>query len=241
MRRRTLVAGMLALPFAPWAGAGSPLRDRMIKPDPSAEPVILLHGLWMRGYAMVMLAKRLRAAGFAPEIVEYFTLFGTPDAAAEKIRGRMRRHGDRPVHLVGHSLGGVVSLLATQMDPSPGRNVCLGSPLRGSAAARRMNSLAPMLIGKSGQRLIAGLDDWQGPREVGVIAGNVSRGLGRLAGALDGDNDGTVTVDETRLPGISDHLVMSASHTGLPFSAACAEQVITFLRTGKFQQQSKLL
>src|SRR5690349_19967289 len=89
------------------------IRRRMIA---SAEPVILLHGLWMRGYAMVLLARRLRAVGFAPEIIEYFTLFNTPSVGAERVRQRMLRHCDRPVHLVGHSLGGLVSLLATAQD-----------------------------------------------------------------------------------------------------------------------------
>ncbi len=239
MRRRTLLIAMLALPTLPLAGPTSRLRNAMSKADDHAEPVILLHGLWMRGYAMVLLARRLRAAGFAPEIVEYFSLLNTPEAAAENIRRRMQRHGDRPVHLVGHSLGGVVSLLATAAPGTRGRTVCLGSPLLGSATAKRMQQLAPMLIGKSGRRLIDGLEAWTGDREVAVIAGNVSRGLGRLSGALYGDNDGTVMVSETRLPGISEHMVMAASHTGLPFSSACAEQVIAFLRTGRFARTTQ--
>lgn len=210
----------------------------MTAPHPSAEPVILLHGLWMRGYAMVLLARRLRAAGFAPEIIEYFTLFNTPEVGAEKVRQRMLRHGGRRVHLVGHSLGGLVSLLATAEAAPPGRTVCLGSPLRGSQSARRMQRWAPALIGKSGRRLIEGLSEWKGSREVGVIAGNLPRGLGRLAGRLVGPNDGTVSVAETELPGISDHLVMPVSHTGLAFSAACADQVIAFLRDGKFRKPS---
>ncbi len=239
MRRRTFLLGTLAglsIPFAPWAGQASRLRNLMIKPDAAAEPVIVLHGLWMRGAAMILLARRLRAAGYAPEIMEYFTLLGTPDAAAARVAARMRRHGERPVHLVGHSLGGLVSLLATAEHAPAGRTVCLGSPLCGSTSASRMARFAPMLIGRSGQRLIDGLGEWKGGREVGVIAGNVARGLGRLAGRLDGDNDGTVTVAETRLPGITDHLVMAHSHTGLPFSSDCARQVIAFLRAGQFER-----
>jgi hypothetical protein len=53
-------------------------------------------------------------------------------------------------------------------------------------------------------------------------------------GARGAPNDGTIFVDETRLAGISQHLVMAVSHTGLPFSKMVASQTSAFLRTGKF-------
>ena len=59
-------------------------------------------------------------------------------------------------------------------------------------------------------------------------------GLGKLVGARGAPNDGTIFVDETRLPGISQHLVMPVSHTGLPFSKSVARQTGAFLRSGKF-------
>jgi hypothetical protein len=41
-------------------------------------------------------------------------------------------------------------------------------------------------------------------------------------------------VDETRLSGMSQHLVLKVSHTGLPFSATVARQTGAFLSSGKF-------
>ncbi len=62
----------------------------------------------------------------------------------------------------------------------------------------------------------------QGVGEVGVIAGSMGLGLGRLFAELNADHDGTVMVDETRLPGAKDQVVLSTSHTGMLFSADVA-------------------
>ena len=64
---------------------------------------------------------------------------------------------------------------------------------------------------------------WGGARDLGVIAGNLPLGLGRLVGPLDGPNDGTVLVEETRLPGAAAHLTVRTSHSSLVYSATrCA-------------------
>ena len=62
----------------------------------------------------------------------------------------------------------------------------------------------------------------------------MSLGLGRLVGAFGAPSDGTIFVAETQLAGITEHLVMPVSHTGLPFSKAVALKTGAFLRTGKF-------
>jgi hypothetical protein len=75
---------------------------------------------------------------------------------------------------------------------------------------------------------------WQGQRELGVIAGSLGVGLGRLVGVGGAPSDGTILVDETRLPGIRAHLVLKVSHTGLPFSPTVARQTGAFLSSGNF-------
>jgi hypothetical protein len=78
--------------------------------------------------------------------------------------------------------------------------------------------------------------EWKGSREVGVIAGSMGLGLGRLFANLNTDHDGTVLVEETQLPGSTDHIVLSTSHTAMLFSAEVAEQTACFLRDGKFKR-----
>ena len=114
--------------------------------------------------------------------------------------------------------------------------VCLGSPLCGSGAARdlgRRTWTAPVL-GRSGGLLQAGCPPWEGTVPVGMVAGNVARGIGRLITRFGGESDGTVALEETRLPGLAAHCVVPASHTGLVFSAHAARQAAHFLREGRF-------
>jgi hypothetical protein len=61
--------------------------------------------------------------------------------------------------------------------------------------------------------------------------------VGRLFGRLDGPNDGTVAVAETRLPGATDHIVVRASHFSILWSADAAIQVIAFLESGRFARR----
>jgi hypothetical protein len=60
-------------------------------------------------------------------------------------------------------------------------------------------------------------------------------GGGRLFARLPKPNDGSVVVEETQLDGMTDHIVLPVSHSGLLFSANAALQAIHFLRHGRFR------
>lgn len=203
--------------------------------------IILLHGLWMRGFALLMLHRRMMEAGFRVHRFDYMSVAATQESILERLAARMRVLGDEAgqVHLVGHSLGGLLALEACmdQIDLPPGRIVCLGSPLKGSAAARRFAGIGrggEVLLGHNRALLEYGFERWDGPRQVGVVAGRLPLGLGAVLGQFDGDHDGTVTVDETHLPGIADHCVVETNHTGLLFSQDASRQVTEFLQHGHF-------
>jgi pimeloyl-ACP methyl ester carboxylesterase len=200
--------------------------------------VILLHGIWMRGITLQPLARRLRSAGYGVETFDYASVLGGVEPAIARVRERLRAVDADQVHLVGHSLGALVALEAVRgMRNLPrGRVVCLGPPLRGSAVARGLAGVpgGRWLLGHSAQALLDGVDAWSGPRRIGVIAGRLPFGLGFALGSLASPHDGTVAVAETQLPGIADHRTVSASHTGLLFSAEVAELTVDFLRDGRF-------
>lgn len=205
------------------------------------EHVILLHGLWMRGFALVMLHKRLIAAGFRVHRFDYGSVAATQQRILDRLHARMCDLGadGATVHLVGHSLGGLLALraCADHATTPAGRVVCLGSPLLGSAAARSFAEWGyggKVLLGHNRELLQRGFERWEGEREVGVIAGRLPLGLGAMVGHLQGEHDGTVAVAETRLPGLADHCVVESNHMGLLFSADVAQRVEHFLRTGRF-------
>ncbi len=208
--------------------------------------VILLHGLWMRGFALLRLHRRMTEAGFRVHRFDYFSVAASPERNLERLHQRVQElaarndaSGTSAVHLVGHSLGGLLALQVCQADAKlpPGRVVCLGSPLMGSAAARGFAGLGrsgEVLLGGNRQLLERGLTRWDGPREVGMIAGRRPIGLGSVLADMQGDHDGTVAVAETRLPGLAGHCVVESSHTGLLFSADVAALAARFLRSGSF-------
>jgi len=146
------------------------------------------------------------------------------------------------LHLVGHSLGGLVILKLFEIAPPTalGRIVLLGSPVCGSRVAQRLADLpyGKKILGLTvdDELLKPRLRRWEAARDLGVIAGDVGLGLGRLVGRFAEPNDGTVAVSETYLEGAADHWVGRASHSGMLFSAAVARQAAAFLRSGRFER-----
>jgi pimeloyl-ACP methyl ester carboxylesterase len=201
--------------------------------------VLLLHGIWMRAGVTVRLAARLRAAGFNVAQFDYASIQSTFAEHHDRL-DRLIESLDGPLHMVGHSLGGVLALdylgRRSRHNARVGRVVCLGSPLNGSALAQRLKRirLDTLGLGFARQALVDGLPPWTGSQAVGVVAGEVSFGLSMLLGRLPRPNDGTVAVAETRLPGIADHVSVRASHTALLFSERAASLTVQFLRTGRF-------
>ena len=202
------------------------------------QPVLLLHGLLMRSPALLPMAWWLRRRGFAPIIFSYSTLWRAPSLAMERLAMRLYGFDSGPVHLVAHSLGGLIAAetLNRYQNLPAGRLVCMGSPIAGSTAARGLAERRLALVsGRSGALLRGGLIQLPPKREIGMIAGTRSLGLGKFFGSMDGANDGTVAVWETRLPGLADHVLIPSSHSGLIFSSQAAELAANFLETGYFQ------
>ncbi len=207
--------------------------------EQNRELVVLVHGIWMTGLEMSLLALRLRAAGYATERFFYHSLFSTPAQNAERLNEFLQQQKAKTIHLVAHSLGGIVllHLFDKYEDFTDGRVVLLGSPVQGSGVAARLNSasVTRWLIGRSGEQgLLGGAPGWKGGRDLGVIAGSSGFGVGDIVGGMDGPGDGTVSLAETCLPGASDYSQIPVSHTGMLVSKAVATELISFLQTGGF-------
>jgi len=199
--------------------------------------VLLIHGLWNLRLCLLPLARRLQPAGFKTQLFGYATVTAPLTEAVKRLITTLGG-SERPLDVIGHSLGGLLALEALRQAPDLPikRLVCLGSPLNGSLVARRLadQTWGKYLLGHSRQQLCAGSAPWQNPVQVGMIAGNCARGLGRILVRFKGESDGTVAVEETDLPCLTDHCMVNASHSGLLLSAQVARQCVHFLQQGRF-------
>jgi hypothetical protein len=69
---------------------------------------------------------------------------------------------------------------------------------------------------------------------VGIIAGNKTIDPISSFFIVPRPNDGRVSVKSTRLRGMSDHIVLGATHSGLLRHQSVINQTISFLRDGRF-------
>ena len=200
--------------------------------------IVLVHGLWNRGWFMTVMARRLRAKGHAVEVFDYPTrsncLAGHADALHDFIAGIETDE----LHLVGYSMGGLVILnLLNRFDDLPaGRVLLMGTPVKGSGVVRRLEKLPgqKLLFGKARENLLQGYEHTPQARETGMIRGTRALGLGQVAGRHGEPSDGTVAVSETDREGLTDSVEMDVSHSEMLVSSEVVEQVEHFLQYGKF-------
>jgi pimeloyl-ACP methyl ester carboxylesterase len=203
--------------------------------------VVYVHGLWLNGWEGVLLRRRLaRRLGCETRAFSYASVSAGVSDNARALEVFLGQMSADTLHLVGHSLGGLLifELFARSPALPPGRVVFLGSPLQGSRAARNLDRLAfgRRMMGFTGRELLVpvGGRRWSGPRELGVIAGSLALGMGRFVGSFDEPNDGTVLVSETQIEGAKRHLTLHTTHTGMVYSPVVAGHVAKFLQEGDF-------
>jgi triacylglycerol lipase len=214
------------------------------------EVVVVLHGLGRTRLSMNRLATRLRHHGF--EVVNlgypsrrYGIAELTEQFDQELSANNLRSAGK--VHFLTHSLGGIIvrNYLNQRSLPNLGRVVMLSPPNQGSEVVDRLRNsfVYRFATGPAGQELgtdALSIPSGLGPVKfpLGIIAG--SRSLNPLFSAwITGENDGTVSVQRCRAEGMTDFLVVRHSHSFIMRSSVVAEQVVEFLRHGRFSHDSK--
>ena len=207
------------------------------------ETVVLVHGLWVYGIAMELMRRRIARCGYRVLTYSYPSVRLTLTENTERLARYCRDLAAPRLHFIGHSLGGIVIMRMLERAPglAPGRAVLIGVPYSGSIAAQRLARLpgGRAALGRS-------MEEWlESPRpvpdsnrEIGVIAGRLPVGLGRIvAPDLPGPSDGAVSVAETRLPAMRDQIVLNVSHSGMLVSRAVTHQICVFLRNGAFEHR----
>jgi pimeloyl-ACP methyl ester carboxylesterase len=189
----------------------------------------------------------IEAAGFVTLNVGYASRRKTLETLADDIHPPVQRFADATdgsIHFVCHSMGGLLArvYLTKYRSKRLGRVVMLGTPNGGSEIADRLKEFLPYRawFGPAGQQLgtirDANISAMLPPVDypIGVIAGN--RSVYPIASAfLPKPHDGRVSVENTKLVGMDDHIVIGVSHPWLPRNAVAIEQTIAFLRDGRFR------
>ena len=209
------------------------------------EAVVLLHGIANIPLSMKYLENNLEKAGYRVHNLGYPSTDVPIEEAAARVREKIVGFaGVDRINFVGHSMGNLVIRMVLGEDlPGLGRFVMIAPPNQGSFVAERLENLDlyRWIFGPAGQELPADnrafFDMLPVPKcKFGIIAGGrgTDEGYNPL---LPGDDDGTVSVEETKLPGAADFIVINKTHTLILFAPETVAQTIEFLKTGHFKKQ----
>ncbi|MCH7830615.1 MAG: alpha/beta hydrolase [Proteobacteria bacterium] len=218
----------------------------------ASECVVLLHGLARTSSSMNTMQKALLAEGFLTANIDYPSREHAIEelamiAVEEGLKECQAKEDVERIHFVTHSLGGILvrQYLSDHSIETLGRVVMLGPPNKGSAAADEFGALPgyDWINGPAGRQMGKGEDSVPlqlGPVdfELGIIAGN--RTIDPITSAvLDDPDDGKVSVEDTRVEGMDDFIVVDHSHAFMMRMQRPIELTIRFLRTGSFGESGK--
>jgi pimeloyl-ACP methyl ester carboxylesterase len=214
----------------------------------ASECVILLHGLLRSDSSFSELETKLTDAGYAVVNHDYpSTEHSIEKLAKDEISRAIARCPERvQIHFVTHSLGGILvrQYLSKYSIENLGRVVMLGPPNKGSEVVDTLKDVPgfELMHGPAGMELGTGelsVPNTLGPAnfDLGIIAGTSSVNL-ILSTMLPSVDDGKVTVESTKLEGMSDHITMPVTHSFMMSNDKVIDQVIHFLRQGAFMREN---
>lgn len=204
--------------------------------------IILVHGLFMPGVAMIKLRNFFEEKGYTTTVFSYHTISETPEKSAEKLKALIESLGDDNA-IVCHSLGGLLTQKMLSMMENPDQKVqkvvSMGTPWQGASILTFMQQYRlDGIVGKSLEILLPkDNNEWQFPDiALGSIAGKSTIGARILfAPGKKIPTDGTVAIEETKIKGMTDHTIIPVSHTGLMFSNLAAEKALQFIQENHFE------
>lgn len=243
---RLLDPGDVRRAFGSFGGCLDSLEGRRRRGEvspPGRRLVVLVHGIGRTRGSLRRLDRALRARGYDTLRVSYPSTFGPVAAHAERLAGILGGlAGVEEVSFVTHSMGGLVvrealALGSWKSRTRLGRLAMLAPPSRGSVLAERLRRipLYRLFLGPAGEDLTpAGAARIPAPAgPFGIVAGGRGDARGKNP-LVPGDDDGKVGVEEARLPGAEDFLLVDRGHTWIMDAPEVIDAVVRYLETGRF-------
>lgn len=215
----------------------------------SGEVTLLIHGILRHSRSLGKVQTALEKAGLQPEPFDYPSTKAPLDSAVDYLASTLENLGPEVtrINIVVHSMGGLLvrtylKQYGEKADPRIHRLVMMGTPNHGAQMATILRDLGAfkMIFGPAGQQLVDAEDGFISelptpPFEFAVIAGSRgnSKGWNPL---IPGDDDGTVTVESTRLPGAKDFRTFVTSHALMLFRRDVADAAVRFIQTGSLHE-----
>ena len=213
----------------------------------SGEYVVIVHGLARTPRSMKKAERFLRQRGYRVLNFGYpSTKYPIETLSEHYLKPFIEANcSDRTqrIHFLTHSMGGiVVRHYSKYVAPERvGRVVMLAPPNQGSEVVDRQRKwkIFRWILGPAGQQL--GTDEASLPTrmgavdfELGVIAGDRSIELLHSWFILPGADDGKVSVERAKIPGMKDFRLLHHTHTFIMQSETVLEHVDHFFQTGRF-------
>ncbi|MCE7536291.1 lipase family alpha/beta hydrolase [Aliivibrio fischeri] len=201
--------------------------------------IVVLHGLYMHGFVMKPLASRLRRKGHSVQVISYNSVRINEALLFKRIRNCLSETEKNVI--VGHSLGGILAVhfVNSHNDKHTAIDsiVTIGSPLQGASIAKEIQSRKlGFILGNSKEQGLVDVNQLTVDCPIGSIAGTMPIGIRSSIIRDKVPSDGTVTVEETVLPELKDHLCLNYSHTSLIYAKQTVEQIDYFIHHHEFKR-----
>lgn len=213
----------------------------------AAECVILLHGFGRSSFSLNRINTHLQENGYRTITIDYPSRrFHVEELAKKFILPQIKQETKHcsKIHFVGYSLGGLLVryILANNRPMNLGKVVYIASPHKGVDVVNQLGDytwfktiFGPAVLDlKTDTNFLQSLPNIA-DYDAGVISGNFSVNPFTSLFLIEGEDDGTVSVESTKIDGMKDHIIIPSTHSMLLYNQKVIEEVEYFISHGRFR------